>query len=82
MPILDPIALDPQQIDVRGRAEQPILKILAKSVIDRQCYDERSDACRNPGDRNPCNDADDSLTPFGAEITRGDKEFKAHERSN
>ena len=68
MPIFDPVALNQQQIYVGGRTEQPILKILAKSVVDSERHHERSHTCRNPGDGNAGNDTDDSLAPLGAEV--------------
>jgi hypothetical protein len=67
---------------VRRRAEQTVLKILTKSIVDSERDDKRSNSSSDAGDGNPRNDANDGLAPFGPEVSRGDEEFEAHERSS
>ena len=79
-PIVDAVAFDAQQTDVRCRAEQPRLQVLAESVIDGQRDDERSDARSYSQHGNSGDDADKRLAAFGAQITGCDEEFEAHQR--
>src|SRR5690348_414788 len=78
-PVLNPVVGDSLQADMGSRTEQPLLQVLAKSVIDCQSYDKR----RNPGgdsrDRNPGDDSDKRLTALSAKISGCDEKFEAHE---
>ncbi len=73
------VVSDALQADVRSRAEQPLLQVLAKSVIDGESDDQGSDARSNSDDRDPRDDPDEGLPPFGAEIAARNEEFEAHE---
>ena len=77
-PVLDAVALDAQQIDMRSRTQQPILQVLAESVVDGQRDHERSYSRSYSRDRDAGDDANHGLAPFGAEVAGGDEEFKAH----
>ena len=48
LPVADAVAFNAQQIDVRGGTEQPVLQVLAESVVDGQRDDERSHAAATP----------------------------------
>ncbi len=78
LPVADAVGFHPQQVDVRRGAQQPVLKVLAESVIDGQRDDERGHACRDSYDRDDGDDANDGLAAFGPEIPRGNKEFELH----
>ncbi len=78
LPVANAVALHAQQIDVRGRAQQAVLQVLAKSVVDGQRDDERSHARGHSDDGDDGDDADDGLAPFGSQITRRYEEFELH----
>jgi hypothetical protein len=61
LPVADSVALNAQQIDVRGRAQQAVLQVLAKAVVDGQRDDERGHAGRHSDDGDDGDDADDGL---------------------
>ena len=62
----------------RFRADKALLQIAAHSVGDGECEDERGHASGYSGDGDGSDHADDGLPAAGAEIARGDEEFKAH----
>jgi hypothetical protein len=64
---------------VGRRAEQSILQILAKSVVDGKGDNQRSHSRGDSGDRNTCDDAYKRLATFCAEIAGSDEKLKAHE---
>ena len=66
---------------MRSRTQQPILQVLAKSIVDGEGHDQRSDSGRDSGDRNASDHANDGLASFSAEIAGRDEEFEAHRRS-
>ena len=78
LPVANAVALDAQQVDVRGRAQQPVLQVLAEAVVDGQRDDERGHACSYSDDGDDGDDADDGLAPFGSQITRCYEELKLH----
>ena len=78
LPVADAVGFHAQQVDVRRRAEQAVLQVLAKAVVDGQRDDERGDAGRDSDDRDDGDDADDGLAAFGPEIARGNEEFELH----
>ena len=80
LPVADAVALDAQQVDVRSRAQQPVLQVLAKAVVDGQRDDERGDARRHSDDGDDGDDADDGLPPLGPQIARRYEEFELHGR--
>ncbi len=77
-PIAHPVALYPQQADVRRRTQQPRLQILPKSVIDGQRDNQRSHSRRHAQDRDAGDDANKRLPPFGAQISSRNEKFEAH----
>ena len=48
LPVLDAIALRPQNIHVGSRTQQPVLQILAEAVVDGERNDERSTPAATP----------------------------------
>ena len=78
LPVANAVAFHAQQIDVRGRAEQPVLQVLAESVVDGQRDDERSNASRDSDDGDYGDDANDGLPPFGPQVARRYEEFELH----
>src|SRR5258705_6579723 len=78
-PVSDPVVGDPLQADMRGGAEQPLLQILSKPVIDSESDDQGGDARSNAQHRDPRDDPDEGLPPFGAEIAARNEEFEAHQ---
>jgi hypothetical protein len=77
-PVLDAVISNAQQADMRGRAEQTLLEVLAKSIVDRQSNDQRRDPCGNSHDRDTGNDADKGLPSLGAKVSGCDEEFETH----
>ena len=77
-PVLDAVALDAQEVDVRRRAEKALLEVLAESVVDGERDDERGDAGGDTEDGDAGDDADEGLTTFGAQVSGCDEEFEAH----
>src|SRR5579884_321446 len=75
--IPDTIALRPQQVHVRRRAEQPLLQVLPESVIDGERDDQRCHARGDPDDRDRGDHADDRLPALSAQISRRDEELEA-----
>ena len=53
--------------------EQPVLKILAESVVDRQCDDQGRHSSRNPSNGDGRDDAYERLPALGAQVARCDK---------
>ena len=80
-PVADPVTLNAKQIDVRGGAEQAVLEILAKSIVDGERDDKRGHAGGDSGDGDAGDDANDGLAPFGAEVASGNEEFEAHKEA-
>src|SRR5215471_9989040 len=78
-PIFDPMVRDALQADVRSRSKQPLLQILAESVVDGESDHERRNTGRNTGNGDSGDDADKRLPALGAEVAGGDEEFEAHE---
>src|SRR5579863_708663 len=76
-PVADPVTLNAQQIDVRSRAEQAVLEILAKSIVDGESDDKRGDSGSHSGDGDASDYANDGLAPFGAQISGRNKKFKS-----
>jgi hypothetical protein len=70
--------LNAQQIDVRSRAEQAVLEVLAKSIVDGESDDKRGDSGSDSGDGDASDYANDGLAPFGAQISGRNKKFKSH----
>ena len=60
-------------------SDEAILQILAKSVVDGQCDDERGYAGGYSGNRDAGDDADEGLAALGAQVAGRDEEFEAHE---
>ena len=77
-PVLDAVALNAQQIDVRGGAQQAVLQVLTESVVDGEGDDERGDSRGHAEDGDGGDDADEGLAALGAEVTRGYEEFEGH----
>ena len=63
---------------MRSGAEEALLKVLAKSIVDGEGDDKRSHAGSDADDGDGGDDTDDSLPSFGTEIARGDEEFELH----
>lgn len=63
---------------MRGRAQQPLLKVLPESVINRKRDNERRDTSGNAENRNASDNAYECLTPLGAEIAACDEKFESH----
>ena len=64
---------------MRGRAQQPVLQVLAESVVDGERDDQRRHSGGDSGDGNAGDDANDRLAAFGAQVAGRDEEFEAHE---
>jgi hypothetical protein len=77
-PVFNAIVGDALQADIGGRAEQPLLQVLPKSIVDSEGDHERSHAGGNSSDGDCGDNANESLAPLGAEIAAGDKQFEAH----
>ena len=63
---------------MRSRAQQPILQVLPKTIVDGQRNNQRSHARGHAHHGNHGHQAHYSLAPFGAKIASGDEEFKTH----
>jgi len=79
-PVADAIAFDAEEADVGGRTKQAGLQVLAKTVVDGERDDERSDSGGDASDGDGGDEADDGLPSFCAKVTSGDEELEAHER--
>ena len=77
-PVVHPIPHGAQKINVRSRAQQPVLQILAESVVHGQRDHQRRHTSRNSGDREPRNHADDGLLALSAKVAGRDEEFESH----
>jgi hypothetical protein len=66
---------------VGSRAQEALLEILAKSVGDGHGDYERGHACRDSGNRDAGDDADEGLASFCAQVARRNEEFEAHEEA-
>ena len=70
-PVLDAVVGDALQADVRGRAEQTLLQVLAEAVVDGERDNEGGDS-RGHSQYGNCGDhTDEGLTAFGAQVTGG-----------
>src|SRR5579863_7999898 len=78
MPIRDPGVFYSHQADMRLRAEQTLLQVLAKSIVDGQRDNERCYAGCHADDGDSGDHADDGLSAFCAKITGGYEEFEGH----
>src|SRR5439155_12151478 len=76
--IFDAIVGNALQADVRCGAEKALLQVLAESVVDGEGDDQRGDSGSDSRDRDAGDDADERLTPFGAQVASRDEEFEAH----
>ena len=65
-PVLDAVTLHAQQTDVRGRAEQTLLQVLAEAVIDRKRNDQRGYASGHSEDGDRGDHANERLPALGA----------------
>ena len=61
-----------------GGADEALLQVLTKAIVDGERHDERSHARGYSDDRDAGDDADKRLSALGAEVAGRDEEFKAH----
>src|ERR1700688_1550443 len=76
-PVLYAVIGDALQTDVGRRAQQALLKVLAKAVGDGHRNHEIRYACGYSSD----GDADEGLAALGAQVASRDEEFEAHEEA-
>jgi len=77
-PGFDPAPIHALQVDVRHRAEQPLLQIAAKPVADRRRDNQRRHPGRNPEHRDRRDDGDHRHLALGPQVPQRHKGFKAH----
>jgi hypothetical protein len=64
---------------MRSRPQQPLLQILAESVVNGERDNEGRNPGCNSGNGDPGDDPNERLPPLGSQISGCNEEFEAHE---
>jgi hypothetical protein len=81
-PTFDAVIGYAEKADVRTGSDKALLKVLAKSIVNGECDNERSDPGSDADNRNAGNDADESLAALGTQVPGRNEKFEAHEPSS